>query len=230
VTLFALHSSACIFLWIAFHHRDKEQTWLGSQVRGFTDRSVWVGYTYAVYWSITTLATVGYGDLHAVNPGEMAFATAYMLFNLGLTSYIIGNMTNLIVHAATNTFTMRDMLRRVSTFGSANQLPRELREQMTASAQLRFNAGEVVQQQQLLSDLPRALRSGVARHLFGDTVRRCYLFQGVSGGLVVQLVSEMAAEYFPPKADIVLQNETSTDCYIVVSGAVVSTCLRTCLQ
>ena len=106
VTLFALHSSACIFLWMAFHHRDKERTWLGSQVRDFTDRSVWVGYTCAVYWSITTLATVGYGDLHAVNPGEMAFATCYMLFNLGLTSYIIGNMTNLVVHAATNTFKM----------------------------------------------------------------------------------------------------------------------------
>ncbi|XP_039811975.1 potassium channel KAT4-like [Panicum virgatum] len=219
VTLFALHSSACIFLWMAFHHRDKERTWLGSQVRDFTDRSVWVGYTCAVYWSITTLATVGYGDLHAVNPGEMAFATCYMLFNLGLTSYIIGNMTNLVVHAATNTFKMRDMVRRVSTFGSVNRLPRELREQMMASAQLRFNTGEVVQQQ-LLSDLPRALRSGIAQHLFRDTVERCYLFHGVSDGLVVQLVSEMTAEYFPPKADIVLQNETSTDCYIIVSGEV----------
>ncbi|KAG2591258.1 hypothetical protein PVAP13_5NG589900 [Panicum virgatum] len=204
---------------MAFHHRDKERTWLGSQVRDFTDRSVWVGYTCAVYWSITTLATVGYGDLHAVNPGEMAFATCYMLFNLGLTSYIIGNMTNLVVHAATNTFKMRDMVRRVSTFGSVNRLPRELREQMMASAQLRFNTGEVVQQQ-LLSDLPRALRSGIAQHLFRDTVERCYLFHGVSDGLVVQLVSEMTAEYFPPKADIVLQNETSTDCYIIVSGEV----------
>ena len=39
-------------------------------------------------------------------------------------------------------------------------------------------------------------------------------------------VSEMTAEYFPPKADIVLQNETSTDCYIIVSGAVVRTYSR----
>lgn len=106
VTLLALHSSACIFLWMAFHHGDREHTWLGSQVRDFADGSVWVNYTYAVYWSITTLATVGYGDLHAVNPGEMVFATCYMLFNIGLTSYIIGNTTNLVVHAATNTFKM----------------------------------------------------------------------------------------------------------------------------
>jgi hypothetical protein len=32
VTLFALHSSACIFLWMAFHHTTKESTWIGSQV------------------------------------------------------------------------------------------------------------------------------------------------------------------------------------------------------
>ncbi|WVZ69063.1 hypothetical protein U9M48_017913 [Paspalum notatum var. saurae] len=218
VTLFALHSSSCIFLWMAFHHGDKQDTWLGSQVRDFTDRSVWVGYTYAVYWSITTLATVGYGDLHAVNPGEMVFATCYMFFNIGLTSYIIGNMTSLVVHAATNTFKMRDTVRRVSTFGSVNRLPRGLREQMMASAQLRFHTGEAIPQQ-LLSELPRALRSGVAQHLFRDTVQSCYLFQGVSNDLIMHLVSETAAEYFAPKADIVLQKEISTDCYIIMSGA-----------
>jgi hypothetical protein len=195
VTLLAVHSSACIFLWMAFHHHghgDEDEdsaahTWLGSQVRDFRGRSVWVSYTYAVYWSTATLATVGYGDVHAVNPGEMVFATCYMLFNIGLTSYIIGNMTSLVVHAATNTFEMRDVVRRVSAFVSANRLPPELRAQMMASAQLRFSTGEVIQQQ-LLSDLPAALRSRVAHHLFRDSVQRCYLFQGVSNDLVLQLV------------------------------------------
>jgi potassium channel len=116
VTLFALHSSACIFLWMAFHHTHKESTWIGSQVRDFADRSVWVGYTYAVYWAITTLATVGYGDLHAVNPGEMVFTVFYMLFNMGLTSYIIGHMTNLVVHAAATTFKMVKHLTACATF------------------------------------------------------------------------------------------------------------------
>ncbi|TVU35298.1 hypothetical protein EJB05_17182, partial [Eragrostis curvula] len=201
VTLFALHSSACIFLWMAFHHQHKESTWIGSQVHDFADRSVWIGYTYAVYWAITTLATVGYGDLHAVNPGEMVFTVFYMLFNMGLTSYIIGHMTNLVVHAAATTFKMRDMMCRVSTFGSVNRLPPGLREKMMVSAQLKFNTAEVLQHQ-LLSDLPRALRSEIAQHLFKETV------------------SEMYAEYFPPNADILLEQEISTDCYIIVSGAV----------
>ena len=65
-----------------------------------------MGYTYSIYWSIVTLTTVGYGDLHAVNTGEKIFNMFYMLFNIGLTAYIIGNMTNLIVHAAVRTFAM----------------------------------------------------------------------------------------------------------------------------
>lgn len=35
-------------------------------------------------------------------------------------------------------------------------------------------------------------------------------------------VPEMEAEYFPPRADVILENQTPTDFYILVSGAVVS--------
>jgi hypothetical protein len=32
----------------------------------------------------------------------------------------------------------------------------------------------------------------------------------------------MYVEYLPPQADVLLEKEASTDCYIIVSGAVVS--------
>uniref|UniRef100_A0A0D9YE65 Potassium channel n=1 Tax=Oryza glumipatula TaxID=40148 RepID=A0A0D9YE65_9ORYZ len=219
VTLFAVHFASCIYLWMAFHHKAKELTWIGSQFHGFEDRSVWFCYTCAVYWSITTLATVGYGDLHAANTGEMLFSIAFMLFNMGLTSYIIGNITNLVVHETANTFKMRDMVQRTSVFGRTNRLPVAMREQMMESLQLRFRAEEQLQQE-MLSELPKAVRSGIAQHMFRGAVESCYLFQGVSDKLVLPLVAEMKAESFPPKADIILENEASTDCYIIVSGEV----------
>ena len=69
----------------------------------FAHQSLWIRYVTSIYWSITTLTTVGYGDLHAQNTREMVFDIFYMLFNLGLTAYLIGNMTNLVVHGTSKT-------------------------------------------------------------------------------------------------------------------------------
>ncbi|KAF8693586.1 hypothetical protein HU200_038989 [Digitaria exilis] len=216
VALLAVHAASCAHLWLASHYRGpKERTWLG---RGFEARSVWEGYTRAVYWSVATLTTVGYGDLHPSNPGEMAFAVVYVLFNLGLAAYIVGNMTNLVVSSSTAALTLRDTLRGVSMFGAKNHLPEALTEQMAESVLLSLDTKD----QELMSEMPRAVRSGIAQHMFRDTVEGAYLFRGVSEGLVVELVSDMAttSQFFPPKADVVQQNETPTDCYIVVSGSV----------
>ncbi|XP_074575563.1 LOW QUALITY PROTEIN: potassium channel KAT4-like [Curcuma longa] len=219
VTLFAVHSAGCVYYWMAIHYHDKEHTWIGSTVPNFEDRSIWLGYTYAMYWSITTLTTVGYGDLHAWNTGEKIFTIFLMLFNIGLTAYLIGNMTNLIVHAATRTFLMRDTIHKVSRFASKHRLPEGMREQMMAHLQLKFKTMEL-QQEEVIADLPKAIRSTIAQYLFQRTVEGTYLFKGVSKEFTIQLVSEMQAEYFPPKLDIIIENEIPTDFYIIVSGAV----------
>lgn len=103
VTLFAAHYAACINYIIADRHHNPKRTWIGSVYEDFKEESLWDRYITSLYWSIVTLTTTGYGDLHAVNTGEMLFSIFYMLFNLGLTSYLIGNMTNLVVDRASRT-------------------------------------------------------------------------------------------------------------------------------
>lgn len=219
VTLLAVHSAGCFYYWLAIHHKDAENTWIGIEVEDFKSRSIWLGYTYSIYWSIVTLATVGYGDLHAVNLGEKIFSICYMLFNIGLTSYLIGNMTNLIVHSAIRTFIMRDSINEILRYGSKNRLPESLKDQMLAHMQLKFKTAEL-KQEEVLEDLPKAIRTSIAQHLFRHTVENAYLFKDLSNDLIAQLVSEMKAEYFPPKVDIIIQNEIPTDFYILVSGSV----------
>lgn len=103
VTLFGVHCAACFYYLLAARHHNLKETWLGLVMNEFGEQNLWERYVTAVYWSITTLTTTGYGDLHAVNTKEMVFDIFYMLFNLGLTSYLIGNMTNLVVHGASRT-------------------------------------------------------------------------------------------------------------------------------
>ncbi|THG07684.1 hypothetical protein TEA_009633 [Camellia sinensis var. sinensis] len=186
VTLFAVHSAGCFYYWLAIHHKSLDNTWIGAQVPGFEHRSIWVGYTYSIYWSIVTLTTVGYGDLHAENTGEKIFNIFYMLFNIGLTAYLIGNMTNLIVHSAVRTFAMRDTINQILRYASKNRLPESLKEQMLANMQLKFRTAEL-QQEEVLEDLPKAIRSSIAQHLFHGTVENAYLFKGVSEDLIIQL-------------------------------------------
>ncbi|KAF3955737.1 hypothetical protein CMV_019076 [Castanea mollissima] len=79
---------------------------------------------------------------------------------------------------------------------------------------------EGLQQQETLDSLPKAIWSSISHYLFYSLVDKVYLFKGVSNDLLLQLVSEMKAEYFPPMEDVILQNEAPTHFYILVTGAV----------
>ncbi|KAK8535258.1 hypothetical protein V6N13_081397 [Hibiscus sabdariffa] len=219
VTLFAVHSAGCFYYWLAVHHEPPEDTWIGKKIGDFKQKSVRHGYICSIYWSIVTLTTVGYGDFYSLNEAEKIFNMIYMLFNIGLAAYIIGNMTNLVVDASVKTFAMRHRINEVLLYASKNRLPEGMKEQMLAHVQLKFRTAEL-QQEEVLKDLPKAIRSSIAQQLFRKTVEMTYLFRGVSEDLVSQLVSEMNAEYFPPKVEIILQNEIPTEFYILVSGAV----------
>ncbi|CAA7042776.1 unnamed protein product [Microthlaspi erraticum] len=219
VTLFAVHCAGCFNYLIADRYPDPSKTWIGAVYPNFKEASLWSRYVTAIYWSITTLSTTGYGDLHAENPREMLFDVFYMLFNLGFTSYLIGNMTNLVVHWTSRTRTFRDTVRAASEFASRNQLPPNIQDQMLSHICLKFKT-EGLKQQETLNGLPKAIRSSIANYLFFPIVQNVYLFQGVSRNFLFQLVSDIDAEYFPPREDVILQNEAPTDLYILVSGAV----------
>ncbi|KAA8535042.1 hypothetical protein F0562_030045 [Nyssa sinensis] len=221
VTLFAVHCAGCFYYLLAAHYPDPTKTWIGASMGNFLQQSLWIRYVTSMYWSITTLTTVGYGDLHAQNTREMIFDIFYMLFNLGLTAYLIGNMTNLVVHGTSRTRKFRDTIQAASSFAQRNQLPVRLQDQMLAHLCLKFRTdSEGLQQQETLDSLPKAIRSSISHYLFYSLVDKVYLFRGVSNDLLFQLVSEMKAEYFPPKEDVILQNEAPTDFYILITGAV----------
>ncbi|XP_039119984.1 potassium channel KAT3-like isoform X2 [Dioscorea cayenensis subsp. rotundata] len=219
VTLFTVHCAGCFNYLIADRHPDPKRTWIGAVMPDFREESLWNRYVTAMYWSITTLTTTGYGDLHAENTREMLFDISYMLFNLGLTAYLIGNMTNLVVHGTSRTRKFRERIQDASEFAARNQLPRLIEDQMLSHLCLSFKTEEL-KQQETLNDLPKGIRSSITHYLFFPVVEKAYLFHGVSFNFIFQLVTEMQAEYYPPKEDVVCQNEAPADLYIVVTGAV----------
>ncbi|XP_028779283.1 potassium channel AKT1 [Neltuma alba] len=218
VTMFSVHFAACFFYFLAANH-DIKTTWFSLVANG-DQMHLWGHYVTSVYWALVTLSTVGYGDLHPVNTKEMTFDIFYIFYILGLNSYLIGNMTNMVVHLTSRTRTYRDTVQAATGFAQRNQLPVRLQEQMLAHLFMKYRTDlEGLQHQEVIDALPKAIRSSISHHLFYSLVDKVYLFHGVSNDLLFQLVTEMKAEYFPPKEDVILQNEAPTDFYILVTGA-----------
>lgn len=96
--MFAVHCAGCFYYLIADKYPRPTETWIGAVNPNFKSESIWKTYITSIYWSIVTLTTTGYGDLHVDNTIEMTFDIFYMLFNL-----VIGNMTNLVVQWTSRT-------------------------------------------------------------------------------------------------------------------------------
>ncbi|XP_065850691.1 potassium channel AKT6-like [Euphorbia lathyris] len=227
VTLFVINVAGCFFYRLGVANVDTKKSWIGLVWEDYHKEPLSVRYVTSLYWSITTLTTTGYGDLHAVTEKEMIFVMIYMMIDLGLTSYLIGNMTNLVVHATSRTRQFRDTIQAASSFGQRNHLPVRLQDQMLAHLSLKYRTdSEGLHQQETIDSLPKAIRSSIASYLFYSLVDKVYLFRGVSNDLLFQLVTEMKAEYFPPREDVILENEAPTDMYILVTGALELTVKR----
>ncbi|KAE8654657.1 Potassium channel KAT3 [Hibiscus syriacus] len=137
--LFAVHCAGYFYYRIAAKYHDPGRTWLSDSMGdNFHEQTLSIRYVTSIYWSITTLTTVGYGNLHPVNTQEMIFDTFYMLFNLGFTAYLIGNMKNLVVHGTSRTRIFRDTIQAASSFAKRNQLPSRLQDQMLAHLCLKY--------------------------------------------------------------------------------------------
>lgn len=219
VTLFLVHCAGCLYYLIADRYPHREKTWIGAVIPNFRQASLRIRYISSIYWSITTMTTVGYGDLHAENTVEMVFNIFYMLFNLGLTAYLIGNMTNLVVEGTRRTMEFRNSIRAASSFVGRNHLPPRLKQQILAYMCLKFRA-ESLNQQQLMDQLPKSICKSICEHLFLPVVKDVYLFKGASRETLLSLATKMKPEYIPPREDVVVQNEAPEDVYVVVSGEV----------
>ncbi|CAI9103835.1 OLC1v1002406C1 [Oldenlandia corymbosa var. corymbosa] len=222
VTTFLAHCAGCLFYLLADLHPSKGNTWIGlmeAQNPDYKDKSIMFRYISAIYWSLATMSTVGYGDIHAVNAWEITFVIVYMIFNLGLTSYIIGNMTNLVVEGTRRTMEFRNTIDAASYFVRRNRLPVKLKKQMITYICLRYKA-ESLNQQELIEQLPKSIYMNIKQHLFSPVIENVYLFKGVSRESLLFLVPDIKAEYMAPREDVILHNEILDSVYIIVSGEV----------
>ncbi|KAF4668766.1 hypothetical protein FOZ61_005784 [Perkinsus olseni] len=110
----AIHVIACIWYLIARAEDFSQRSWPRRQLSSFDEtcddlqyldteelidqciRPLGVRYVASVYWVVTTVTTVGYGDITPNTPAEYVFAMAIMCLGVAVYAQIISRVANIL--------------------------------------------------------------------------------------------------------------------------------------
>lgn len=95
IILCIAHWCACIWNGIRIME-DKKDNWYTSYELHDRDESNWsASYVDGIYFSVTTMITIGYGDIHPVTIDEQIFGVFMMILSSGLFGYTMNMVTAL---------------------------------------------------------------------------------------------------------------------------------------
>ncbi|XP_031260650.1 potassium channel GORK-like, partial [Pistacia vera] len=216
VELYCTHTAACIFYYLAttVPPSNEGYTWIGSLKMGdfsysnFREIDLWKRYTTSLYFAIVTMATVGYGDIHAVNAREMIFIMIFVSFDMLLGAYLLGNMTALVVKGS-NTERLRDKMTDIIKYMNRNNLGNQLSNRIKDHLRLLYDSHRD-HESQVLQDIPPSIRTKISYKLYEPCIKDTSIFRGCSSGFIKQIAIKVHEEIFLP-GEVVIERGNITD-------------------
>ncbi|XP_024018337.1 potassium channel KOR1 isoform X2 [Morus notabilis] len=223
VELYCTHTAACLFYYLAttVPRSQEGYTWIGSLKMGdysysnFRDIDLWKRYITSLYFSIVTMATVGYGDVHAVNVREMIFIMVYVSLDMILGAYLLGNIAALVVKGS-NTEKFRDKVTELIKYMNRNKLDKKISKKIKDHLRLQFDRSYT--EASVLKDIPVSIQNKVSQNLYESYIKEVPLFRGCSSGFIKQIAISVHEEFFLPGEVIVEQGNVLDQLYVVCHG------------
>ncbi|KAH8089972.1 voltage-gated potassium channel [Aureococcus anophagefferens] len=117
-------------------------------------------YIAAMYWSLSTLTTVGYGDVNSGSTVERLFAILIMIVGVSYYTYIISSLSSIISTFDSQAAQVNEKLVAVRGFVRENKLPGPLADKVTTFFQAYYAASNwrmnLYDASELLANLPPA--------------------------------------------------------------------------
>ena len=89
-----VHTISCLWIMLGVKDDPLNMNWIDGF--GFDHDQMWNMYFIGVYWTITTITTVGYGDISATNTAERIVACFIMVIGVIAFSFSTGALSSLI--------------------------------------------------------------------------------------------------------------------------------------
>lgn len=87
------HIVACLWVFFASFKDDYEDTWMEG---GLSEMKASHQYLVSFYWTVTTITTVGYGDISIKTDLEKVCCIFLMVFGVVSFGLLSGSLTNIL--------------------------------------------------------------------------------------------------------------------------------------
>jgi len=177
-------------------------------------------YVDALYWCISTLTTVGYGDVTPVTSGQTLYAMVVMLLGVGLYGFVIGNLATLLTSMDMAKAQYLGNLERLTSFLRYRRIPVELQHHIYDYYRYLWENRMGYDEASILATLPPTLREELTLVLKADLIEKVSFLQGASRELISALCRELYPVVFTPGDIIVRAGEYGRQVYFISAGEV----------
>ncbi|KAH8067251.1 hypothetical protein JL721_7656 [Aureococcus anophagefferens] len=180
-------------------------------------------YVTCLYWAITTISTVGFGDIHPNSPGEKIFTSVIMVAGVGMYAIIISSFGAVIASFDTKKREMHSKSEALQRFVHKHDVPMRLATAMHNHQKRYLNAVHLWrtdETEQLVANLPRDLRSALVIHLERSLVSRVPFFIGKPRSFVADAVAVLGPLLADSGEVLVGKGEVANAVYFLVHGAI----------
>jgi hypothetical protein len=177
-------------------------------------------YIKSLYWSTTTLATVGYGDITPKTNEEMIFAICVMLVGVVTYGYLIGNIASLLSNIDPARVHHQENLKKAHAFIRYRQLPSDLEKRINDFYTYIWEQRLGYDESSVLSALPPGLRTEISLFLKKDVIQKVEIFQKASDEFIREIAQHLRPQIAMPGEVIFHAGDTARNMYFISKGLV----------
>jgi hyperpolarization activated cyclic nucleotide-gated potassium channel 1 len=167
----------CFWYYAAKINNFEEGTWVYEL--GLSEQSPAELYITSVYWAVATIATVGFGDIHAFNELEQLIAIFWMIFGVGFYSFTVGSLSTLLSSLDTRSSHLQNKITFMDEFCQDTKLPKSLKDKIRRVLEYNslVNIFSQTERDDFLLDIPLFLKFQIAQAMYAGLKERVPFFK-----------------------------------------------------